>query len=61
MIPNVCCRYLVGAHIGWYLLRFQSRELRWWEEIIDPRQTSIGDISLGYVSVWDIRVMIDIK
>ena len=43
-IPFVCCRYLVGTHIGWDWFRRLSGELWRNEYIIGPGPTSVGCI-----------------
>ena len=57
--PNVRCRYLVGAHIGWDLLQRWSGELRQQEENIVPKPTSVGYIWSRFILVWDVWVTID--
>ena len=40
-IPNACWRYPAGAHVGWYWLRRQVRELQWWERIVGSGPMSV--------------------
>ena len=60
-IPDVCCRYLVGDHVGWNWLRRRGRELRRKERIFGPRPTSVTDIWSGSMSFWEILVGVDVS
>ena len=62
--PDICCRYLVGAWIGWYQSRCWSGNCGGKKKqltrdqrllmIFFPRPTSVGGVWLGPVSVQDI-------
>ena len=60
-IPDICCKYLVRGHIGWYWFRRRIGKLRRRDEIIGLGPTAVGDIWLGSISVWYIWVRIDVS
>ena len=60
-IPDSCCRYFVGDHVGWYWLRSRGREMWRRERIIGLVPTPVADIWSGSISVWDILVGIGVS